>query len=85
MTESEIAVLISRLDSLKESSDKRHEESQKWMEKFDAKISFLQLTMASLPCPARDERHKGISRQIAWIWGIISIILAATVAEYFKR
>lgn len=85
MTESEIAVLISRLDSVKEQVEESKEEANKWRERFDEKIQLIQVSIAMLPCPARIEITKGIKTQLSWLWAVICTIVAAIVAEWTVR
>jgi hypothetical protein len=85
VTESEFSVLVSRLDSVKEQFEENREEATRWRERFDEKLLSVQMSIASLPCPTRAEGTKGIHKQIALIWGLLVLVIAATVAEYFKR
>ena len=49
------------------------------------KTATLQTCFDTLPCGVRIETTKGIKGQISWIWAILILVVAATVAEYFKR
>lgn len=85
MTESEIAVLISRMDSIKEQVEESKEEANRWRERFDEKMGFLKTSIDTLPCPARAEITKSLKGQVAWIWGILCIIVGAIITEWAIR
>lgn len=85
MTESEIAVIIERLDNLRKDQGEQKAafiasqvKADTWREKFDEKLNHL-------PCPENTAKLSGLKTQLAWIWGMMTVILAAIIADWVKK
>lgn len=85
MTEAEIAVIIERLDNLgknqaalKAEFDKSQEKAEKWRLRFDEKLD-------QRPCVKHETLLSSVATQLAWVWGILTIIIGAIIAEWVKK
>lgn len=84
MTESDVAVIISRLDALtlqvKENAalvKENKDEANEWRNRFMDRIN-------KLPCDVRCEETKGIKMQLRALWALICAILLGIIAEWVK-
>lgn len=83
MTESDVAVLIERLDNLKyqlvsyrEQTEKDEITARVWRESFGMKVDSLQTALNLLPCPTRLEAAKGVKTQLSLLWTFLLAMLA---------
>lgn len=78
MTESDVAVLVERLDNLNQKVEAGQERAERWREHFDTKLD-------NRPC----EKHAGFFRtidlQLKAIWAIIGAIVITLLTEFIKR
>lgn len=78
MTESDVAVVVERLENLKKDVKDGQERAEKWREHFDAKLD-------SRPCISHAKFISSVSIQLKGIWFLIGILLTATIMEFLKK
>lgn len=78
MTESDVAVVVERLENLKKDVKEGQERAEHWREHFDTKLD-------ARPCISHAKFISSVSIQLKGIWFLIGCIVAAIIAELFKK
>jgi hypothetical protein len=68
VTESDLAVLVERLDNLKADVKSGQDRAEHWREHFDAKLD-------ARPCEQHNGYFQNINKQLSFIWWLVSISL----------
>lgn len=78
MTEDSVAVIVERIAGLDKRVTEGQERAETWREHFDAKLD-------KRPCIMHDKLLSSVSVQLKGIWFLISCLIAALIAEIFKK